>query len=315
MKFLRAVIFCFSLGAVINLNAHFSEAKQQPKAKKQAALKKSHPKNKAKPAKRKVAKRGRFDRANAAKSRFKKWQSSKKKSKNVFYGKASYYHDKLHGFRTATGEMYDAKKYTCAHRWLPFNTIVKVTHLETRKSVKVRVNDRGPYNEHCLIDVSKIAAVELGMFGNGRVPIRMEVLHDSSHKFFDDYILSSGECDVNFGIDTVKKFQKGRIYHIDGFSPDSVKHYALQVNTFRNISNARYDVKNLEANGFYPIYVIYGTAGRIPVFRVYAGQYKTLTEAMNASKRLKKKGYSALVKKLDYGGTVRPEHGKKVRKS
>lgn len=297
------------------LSSYESEAKQQLQGKKPKAAKQVKAVKKGKAKKNKVVKRGKFDRARAAKSRLKKWQSSKKKVKNIFYGKASYYHDKLHGFKTASGEMYHAKKYTCAHRWLPFNTIVKVTHLDTRKSVKVRVNDRGPYNEHCLIDVSKIAAVELGMFGNGRVPIRMEILHDSSAKFFDDDVLSSGDCDVNFGIDTVKKFQKGRIYHIDGFSPDSVKHYALQVNTFRNISNARYDVKNLEANGFYPIYVIYGTAGRIPVFRVYAGQYQTLTEAMNASRRLKKKGYNALVKKLDYGGTVRPEHGKKIRKS
>ena len=65
--------------------------------------------------------------------------------KREFYGHASYYGKKWNGRNTANMEIYDCTKLTCASPKLPFNTIIKVTNIDNNKSVKIRVNDRGPF--------------------------------------------------------------------------------------------------------------------------------------------------------------------------
>src|SRR4029453_6777882 len=72
-------------------------------------------------------------------------------------GVASYYSESLHGRRTASGERYDMEALTAAHRTLPFGSRVRVTNLSNRRSVVVRINDRGPYVEKRLIDLSYAA--------------------------------------------------------------------------------------------------------------------------------------------------------------
>lgn len=91
-------------------------------------------------------------------------------------GKACWYGPKYHGKRTASGEIFDMHKMTAAHRKLPFNTIVLVKNLENGRSVKVRVNDRGPFTRGRIIDLSKAAAAEIGMVSAGVAPVRIEVL-------------------------------------------------------------------------------------------------------------------------------------------
>ena len=73
-------------------------------------------------------------------------------------GKASYYADKYEGRLTASGEKYKHNKMTAAHKSLPFGTVVKVTNTSNEKSVEVKINDRGPYVEGRIIDLSKSAA-------------------------------------------------------------------------------------------------------------------------------------------------------------
>ncbi|RYY99676.1 MAG: septal ring lytic transglycosylase RlpA family protein [Chitinophagaceae bacterium] len=89
-------------------------------------------------------------------------------------GKASYYADKFEGRKTANGETFRQKKYTAAHRTLPFGTRVKVTNLDNGKTVKVKVNDRGPFVAGRIIDLSRAAAGDLGLVQSGvaRVQIR-----------------------------------------------------------------------------------------------------------------------------------------------
>jgi rare lipoprotein A len=82
-------------------------------------------------------------------------------------GKASYYADKFNGRKTANGEVFYNSKLTAAHKTLPFGTKVKVTNLRTGKSVKVRINDRGPFVAGRSIDLSKSAAAKIGMVGEG----------------------------------------------------------------------------------------------------------------------------------------------------
>jgi rare lipoprotein A len=91
-------------------------------------------------------------------------------------GVASYYADEFNGRKTSNGETYDMNKYTAAHRTLPFNTRVRVTNLETGKSLVVRINDRGPFKDDRIIDLSLAAAKELELIGTGTARVRLEVV-------------------------------------------------------------------------------------------------------------------------------------------
>ncbi|MFN8278291.1 MAG: septal ring lytic transglycosylase RlpA family protein [Chitinophagales bacterium] len=93
-------------------------------------------------------------------------------------GTASFYHDYFNGKRTASGELYDEKKLTCAHKTLPMGTVLKVTNLDNDKSVIVRVNDRGPYVKGRLLDLSKSAAKILGYLQQGTARVSYEVVSD-----------------------------------------------------------------------------------------------------------------------------------------
>ena len=89
-------------------------------------------------------------------------------------GLASWYGTKFHGKRTSSGEPYDLYAMTAAHRSLPLPTYVEVKNLQNGRSVIVKVNDRGPFHEDRIIDLSYTAAVKLGIlgFGTGLVEVR-----------------------------------------------------------------------------------------------------------------------------------------------
>lgn len=84
-------------------------------------------------------------------------------------GVASWYGPGFHGRKTASGERFNTASLTAAHRTLPFNTHVRVTHSGTGRSVIVRINDRGPYAHGRVIDLSRAAAKSIGLDGTGRV--------------------------------------------------------------------------------------------------------------------------------------------------
>jgi rare lipoprotein A len=90
-------------------------------------------------------------------------------------GMISYYADKFHGRRTASGQVFDKNAMTAAHRSLPFGTRVEVTNLDNGKSIVVTVNDRGPYAHGRILDVSPAAARALGMIGKGTVKATVKV--------------------------------------------------------------------------------------------------------------------------------------------
>ena len=91
-------------------------------------------------------------------------------------GVASYYGAKFNGRRTASGERFDMNAYTAAHKTLPFGTKVRVTNPRTGKSVIVRINDRGPYAHGREIDVSRAAAVELGLVQRGHGTVELALV-------------------------------------------------------------------------------------------------------------------------------------------
>ncbi|MFM6948945.1 MAG: septal ring lytic transglycosylase RlpA family protein [Aquirufa sp.] len=91
-------------------------------------------------------------------------------------GLASFYSKRLSGRRTTSGERFNSYKYTCAHRTFPFNSWLEVTSLRTQKKTFVRVNDRGPHKKTRLIDVSYVAAKELGIIGVGIAAVKVRLL-------------------------------------------------------------------------------------------------------------------------------------------
>ncbi|MDB5105370.1 MAG: rare lipoprotein [Fibrobacteres bacterium] len=90
-------------------------------------------------------------------------------------GKISYYAEKFHGRRTASGAIFNKNAMTAAHRSLPFRTKVEVTNLDNGKSVVVEINDRGPYSEDRILDVSPAAARKLGLLGKGTANAKLVV--------------------------------------------------------------------------------------------------------------------------------------------
>jgi rare lipoprotein A len=91
-------------------------------------------------------------------------------------GLASWYGVPFHGRRAANGEIYDMYKLTAAHRTLPFESVVRVTNLGNGRTTDVRINDRGPFVEDRIIDLSLAAAGELDMVTAGLARVRLEMV-------------------------------------------------------------------------------------------------------------------------------------------
>lgn len=101
---------------------------------------------------------------------------SQSSPETVQTGVASWYGPRFHGKRTANGETYNQYALTAAHRTFPLGSQVFVTNLRTKQSVVVRINDRGPYIEDRIIDLSYAAAQSIRADKSGITPVRLEVL-------------------------------------------------------------------------------------------------------------------------------------------
>jgi len=91
-------------------------------------------------------------------------------------GQASWYGGKFQGRQTANGEIFDTNKLTAAHKTLPFNTIVRVTNLSNSSHVDVRINDRGPFVEGRVIDLSRAAADKIDMTLSGIAVVKLDII-------------------------------------------------------------------------------------------------------------------------------------------
>lgn len=92
-------------------------------------------------------------------------------------GVASYYSDRFQGATTASGDSFNQQALTAAHPSLPFGTKVLVTRADTGQEVEVLINDRGPYVQGRIIDLSKSAARELGMLNRGTAPVMVTLVN------------------------------------------------------------------------------------------------------------------------------------------
>jgi rare lipoprotein A len=125
-------------------------------------------------------------------------------------GLASWYGGKFHGRMTSSGEIFNTNEMTAAHKTLPFGTMVKVTNLDNGKWAIVKINDRGPFVEGRIIDLSRAAAEQIGMLGQGVARVSLTI--------------------VSFATDA--------------------ELYAIQVGAFANEANAQKARTTLEGAGF-----------------------------------------------------------------
>lgn len=106
-------------------------------------------------------------------SRTSSYTTTLPRSQGEYFGYASWYGNPYHGRLTASGETYNMEALTAAHRTLPFNSIVRVERQDNRRSVQVRINDRGPFVAGRVIDLSRAAARQLGMLQHGVALVRI----------------------------------------------------------------------------------------------------------------------------------------------
>ncbi|MDF1526437.1 MAG: septal ring lytic transglycosylase RlpA family protein [bacterium] len=134
-------------------------------------------------------------------------------------GMASWYGTKFHGRKTASGEIYDMEKFTSAHRTLPLGTYAKVKRTDGKgESIVVKVNDRGPFVDNRVIDLSRAAARQLDMLNEGVAPVVVTALGEEILQGKTDEITlrprldyNAGEFSVQVGAFTVKENAEGLV--------------------------------------------------------------------------------------------------------
>ena len=126
----------------------------------------------------------------------------------IFIGNASWYGPNFHGHKTSNGEIYNMHKRTAAHKTLPINTYVRVTNLKNGLETVVRINDRGPFVEGRIIDLSYQAAKEIGLIKYGVVPVRLEVVSSDNRANKYAKIPTHTKIALSKRIKNVKNFKR-----------------------------------------------------------------------------------------------------------
>lgn len=118
-------------------------------------------------------------------------------------GIASWYGHKFHGHLTSNGEVYNVFAMSAAHKTLPLPSYVRVTNLDNGKSAIVRVNDRGPFHQDRVIDLSYSAAYKIGMMGKGTARVQVELLASPAMTSQESYAMGLGNRSNQFEEKTI----------------------------------------------------------------------------------------------------------------
>jgi rare lipoprotein A len=174
-------------------------------------------------------------------------------------GVASWYGPGFHGKKTTSGAIYDQNKLTAAHQTLPLGSRVRVTNLRNRKTVKVLINDRGPFAKGRIIDLSYAAAKRVEMVGPGTAPVLVEVFDDGGHGLTEipnrlNYTLQVGAFSAMANATELKE-QLERRYG----GPVSIRnhrgYYRVRLGTFSRRTDAKNYATKLAQAGFTPVIV------------------------------------------------------------
>lgn len=193
----------------------------------------------------------------------------------IQYGKASFYADKFQGQTTANGEKYDHNIQTAAHLSLPFGTKVKVTNLSNNKTTVVTINDRGPFVEGRIIDLSKSAAQQLDFIPLGVVEVKVEILNQEA---------AIGEKQT---ITQQKDTEPKEFYEIKA-SRIHPSGFGVQIGSFKELANLMRISNNLKNSYQKEITIQVVVVNKIKVYRIIIGAVPNRSDAERLLKRLQK---------------------------
>ena len=167
-------------------------------------------------------------------------------------GIASWYGKDFHGRPTASGEIYNMYRLTAAHRLLPLGTIARVTNLRNGKSVVVKINDRGPFVDGRIIDLSYKAALRLGMVEEGLAPVEIRILKWGTKA--GDFTVQVGSFLVRENAMRVLRHLRKRYkdVYIITYTTNDRTFYRVRVGSTRDIRRAEIIASQLNAEGFSP---------------------------------------------------------------
>lgn len=215
-------------------------------------------------------------------------------------GIASYYGKKFHGKKTASGETFDMHKLTAAHRTLPFNTRVKVTNVNNKRSVIVRINDRGPFIAGRIIDVSRAAAEKLGFVSKGRTTVRIEVLGKKSgknrsgiNKAIDNTDHKAEITDPQYKM--LNELLPGKSYTSSG-TPVRLRGFGICIGENVAGNEAYKLIKKVSVLGNYRIYLYLKESSGEKLYTVSLGNFEAPEAASRLSNELKTKGYNGFIR-------------------
>jgi rare lipoprotein A len=198
-------------------------------------------------------------------------------------GKASFYADKFQGSRTASGEKYKRTKLTAAHKTLPLGTKVKVTNVDNKKSVIVTINDRGPYVEGRIIDVSGAAAEQLGFVNQGIAEVTVEVVDPGDGKIKESQVRVE-----NVSVDE-KEFYE---FSVDRTLP---KGFGVQIGTYQELVNLIRLAENLKKSYKKAVTVQVKVINGVTYYGLILGNFSTHEKADEFRNELKNKFPDAFI--------------------
>jgi rare lipoprotein A len=193
-------------------------------------------------------------------------------------GKASFYADKFEGVYTASGEKYKHNKLTGAHKTLPFGTKVRVTNLENNQSVEVVINDRGPYVEGRVIDVSKEAAEQLGFINKGLADVKLEVIDPGDGKSKEQPMRTIDQVTV----------EEKEFYEF-GVSRLQPKGYGVQIGTYQELVNLMRLAENLKNSYQKQVRVQVKIINGVKYYGLILGQFSSRDKAEDFREELRNK--------------------------
>jgi rare lipoprotein A len=202
-------------------------------------------------------------------------------------GKASFYADKFEGTPTASGEKYKHTKLTAAHKTLPFGTKVKITNLANNESVEVIINDRGPYVEGRIVDVSKSAAEKLGFVNQGLAEVRLEVLDAGDGKTSDP------ERTIDHVTVDEKEFYD---FEIERLKPNG---FGIQIGTYQELVNLMRLSDNLKNSYKKQVTVQVKILNGVKYYGLILGQFPSRQKAEQFRDELIKKFPDAFIVEYD----------------
>jgi peptidoglycan lytic transglycosylase len=202
-------------------------------------------------------------------------------------GKASFYADRFDGHLTSSGERYHHKQLTAAHKTLPFGTIVRVTNVANNKSVEVRINDRGPYVDGRIIDLSRSAAEKLGFVNQGLADVKLEVVDPGNGK----------ESSLPKPIDRVSVDEK-EFYELEitRLSPHG---FGVQIGTYQELVNLMRLAENLKKSYRKEVTVQVKVLNGVKYYSIIIGDFPKQEKALQFRDHLIKKYPDAFVVEYD----------------